>query len=92
VPLSADEERDGGRNTEQRWVLSRRDVRPVDADAATASLARQAHRDGLGYALAIRAAVPLDVLRDTIQPSPSFSEIYNGTLKALRREVAVAKG
>ena len=26
--------------------------------------------------LAIRARVPLDVLRDTIQPFPSFSEIY----------------
>ena len=26
--------------------------------------------------LAIRARVPLDVLRDTIQPFPTFSEIY----------------
>jgi dihydrolipoamide dehydrogenase len=33
--------------------------------------------------LAIRARVPLDVLRDTIQPFPTFSEIYNGALKAL---------
>jgi pyruvate/2-oxoglutarate dehydrogenase complex dihydrolipoamide dehydrogenase (E3) component len=38
--------------------------------------------------LAIRARVPLDVLRDTIQPFPTFSEIYVGALKALRREVA----
>ena len=34
--------------------------------------------------LAIRARVPLDVLRDTIQPFPSFSEIYVAALKALR--------
>jgi dihydrolipoamide dehydrogenase len=36
--------------------------------------------------LAIRARVPLAVLRDTIQPFPSFSEIYNAALKALVRE------
>jgi pyruvate/2-oxoglutarate dehydrogenase complex dihydrolipoamide dehydrogenase (E3) component len=33
--------------------------------------------------LAIRAQVPLDVLRDTIQPFPTFSEIYIEALKAL---------
>ena len=33
--------------------------------------------------LAIRARVPLAVLRDTIQPFPTFSEIYVATLKAL---------
>ncbi|HEY1365967.1 MAG TPA: NAD(P)/FAD-dependent oxidoreductase [Gaiellaceae bacterium] len=38
--------------------------------------------------LAIRARVPLDVLRDTIQPFPTFSEIYVGALHALRREIA----
>ncbi len=38
--------------------------------------------------LAIRAKVPLEVLRDTIQPFPTFSEIYVGCLKALRREIA----
>jgi dihydrolipoamide dehydrogenase len=38
--------------------------------------------------LAIRAKVPLDVLRDTIQPFPTFSEIYVAGLKALRREIA----
>jgi len=38
--------------------------------------------------LAIRARVPLDVLRDTIQPFPTFSEIYVGALKSLRRETA----
>ena len=38
--------------------------------------------------LAIRARVPLDVLRDTIQPFPTFSEIYVGALKALRAEIA----
>ena len=31
--------------------------------------------------LAIRARVPLDVLRDTIQPFPTFSEIYVAALK-----------
>ena len=40
--------------------------------------------------LAIRAQVPLEVLRDTIQPFPSFSEIYVTALKALGREVAAA--
>jgi pyruvate/2-oxoglutarate dehydrogenase complex dihydrolipoamide dehydrogenase (E3) component len=38
--------------------------------------------------LAIRAHVPLDVLRDTIQPFPTFSEIYADALKALRAEIA----
>ncbi|MGZ4340002.1 MAG: dihydrolipoyl dehydrogenase family protein [Gaiellaceae bacterium] len=38
--------------------------------------------------LAIRARVPLDVLRDTIQPFPTFSEIYVGALHALRRKIA----
>ena len=37
--------------------------------------------------LAIRARVPLDVLRDTIQPFPTFSEIYVDALKALRGEI-----
>ena len=38
--------------------------------------------------LAIRAAVPLQVLRDTIQPFPTFSEIYVATLKNLRHQIA----
>jgi pyruvate/2-oxoglutarate dehydrogenase complex dihydrolipoamide dehydrogenase (E3) component len=38
--------------------------------------------------LAIRARVPLDVLGDTIQPFPTFSEIYLAGLKALRGEIA----
>ena len=38
--------------------------------------------------LAIRARVPLHVLRDTIQPFPTFSEIYVGALKALRDVIA----
>jgi pyruvate/2-oxoglutarate dehydrogenase complex dihydrolipoamide dehydrogenase (E3) component len=38
--------------------------------------------------LAIRAQVPLDVLRDTIQPFPSFSEIVAAALKVLRRDIA----
>jgi dihydrolipoamide dehydrogenase len=38
--------------------------------------------------LAIRAHVPLDVLRDTIQPFPAFSEIFPDALAALRKEMA----
>ena len=38
--------------------------------------------------LAIRAQVPLDVLSDTIQPFPTFSEIYVAALKVLGAEVA----
>ena len=41
--------------------------------------------------LAIRARVPLDVLRDTIQPFPSFSEIYGMTLKALDAEMTAER-
>ena len=37
--------------------------------------------------LAIRAQVPLEVLRDTIQPFPTFSEIYLSTIKALMTRV-----
>jgi dihydrolipoamide dehydrogenase len=40
--------------------------------------------------LAIRAHIPIDVLSDTIQPFPTFSEIYVGALKALRDEIAAA--
>jgi hypothetical protein len=40
--------------------------------------------------LAIRARVPLDVLRDTIQPFPTFSEIYVAALNALRAEITAA--
>ena len=41
--------------------------------------------------LAIRARVPLDVLLDTIQPFPTFSEIYLGALKALDKEITAAR-
>jgi dihydrolipoamide dehydrogenase len=37
--------------------------------------------------LAIRARVPLDVLRDTIQPFPTFSEIYVAALKSLHGDI-----
>jgi dihydrolipoamide dehydrogenase len=37
--------------------------------------------------LAIRARVPLDVLHDTIQPFPSFSEAFGIALNALDQEV-----
>jgi len=40
--------------------------------------------------LAIRARVPVDVLRDTIQPFPSFSDIHAAAIKALRKEIASA--
>jgi pyruvate/2-oxoglutarate dehydrogenase complex dihydrolipoamide dehydrogenase (E3) component len=40
--------------------------------------------------LAIRAHVPLDVLTDTIQPFPTFSEIYVNALKTLRGQIAGA--
>jgi pyruvate/2-oxoglutarate dehydrogenase complex dihydrolipoamide dehydrogenase (E3) component len=40
--------------------------------------------------LAIRAHVPLDVLADTIQPFPTFSEIYVDALKKLRAQVSAA--
>jgi dihydrolipoamide dehydrogenase len=40
--------------------------------------------------LAIRAHVALDVLADTIQPFPSFSEVYVAALKVLRAKVAAA--
>ena len=38
--------------------------------------------------LAIRGHLPLDVLADTIQPFPTFSEIYVAALKMLRQQVA----
>ena len=41
--------------------------------------------------LAIRAHIPLDVLGDTIQPFPTFSEIYVAGLKALRGEITAAR-
>jgi dihydrolipoamide dehydrogenase len=40
--------------------------------------------------LAIRARVPLAVLRDTIQPFPTFSEIYVAALKSLHTQVRTA--
>ncbi len=41
--------------------------------------------------LAIRAKVPLEVLRDTIQPFPTFSEIYVAALKALHKQIRAAR-
>jgi pyruvate/2-oxoglutarate dehydrogenase complex dihydrolipoamide dehydrogenase (E3) component len=40
--------------------------------------------------LAIRAHISLELLADTIQPFPTFSEIYVAALKALRGEIAAA--
>jgi dihydrolipoamide dehydrogenase len=42
--------------------------------------------------LAIRARVSLDVLLDTIQPFPTFSEIYLSALKDLRKRITTARG
>ncbi len=41
--------------------------------------------------LAIRARVPLDVLTDTIQPFPTFSEIYLTALKALHKTISAPR-
>jgi pyruvate/2-oxoglutarate dehydrogenase complex dihydrolipoamide dehydrogenase (E3) component len=41
--------------------------------------------------LAIRARVPLPVLRDVIQPFPTFSEIYVAALKALHSQITAAR-
>jgi dihydrolipoamide dehydrogenase len=41
--------------------------------------------------LAIRARVPLPVLRDVIQPFPTFSEIYVAALKALHGEITAVR-
>ena len=40
--------------------------------------------------LAIRARVPLEMLRDVIQPFPTFSEIYMAALKALHGQITTA--
>jgi pyruvate/2-oxoglutarate dehydrogenase complex dihydrolipoamide dehydrogenase (E3) component len=40
--------------------------------------------------VAIRAHIPLPVLRDTIQPFPTFSEVFVATLKALIKEIKSA--
>ncbi len=41
--------------------------------------------------LAIRAQVPIEVLRDVIQPFPTFSEIYVDALKALHGQITAAR-
>jgi pyruvate/2-oxoglutarate dehydrogenase complex dihydrolipoamide dehydrogenase (E3) component len=40
--------------------------------------------------LAIRARVPLEILRDTIQPFPSFSDVVAAAVKDLRHTIATA--
>ena len=44
-----------------------------------------------GFGRAIRARGSFQVLGDTIQPFPSFSEIQRAALKALRREIETAR-
>ncbi len=41
--------------------------------------------------LAIRARVPLQVLRDVIQPFPTFSEIYVAALKVLHSQITATR-
>lgn len=41
--------------------------------------------------LAIRARLPLGVLRDVIQPFPTFSEVYVAALKALRQAIVAER-
>jgi dihydrolipoamide dehydrogenase len=41
--------------------------------------------------LGIRARVPIEVLRDVIQPFPTFSEIYVDALKALHGQITAAR-
>jgi pyruvate/2-oxoglutarate dehydrogenase complex dihydrolipoamide dehydrogenase (E3) component len=41
--------------------------------------------------LAVRASVPLEVLRDTIQPFPTFSEIFVAALRALRSDITARR-
>jgi pyruvate/2-oxoglutarate dehydrogenase complex dihydrolipoamide dehydrogenase (E3) component len=41
--------------------------------------------------LAVRAGVPLQILRDVIQPFPTFSEIYVDALKALAGQITAAR-
>jgi pyruvate/2-oxoglutarate dehydrogenase complex dihydrolipoamide dehydrogenase (E3) component len=41
--------------------------------------------------LAVRARVPLKVMRDVIQPFPTFSEIYVDALKALAGQITAAR-
>ena len=38
--------------------------------------------------LAVRARVPLEILIDTIQPFPTFSEVYQAAVKQLVAQVA----
>jgi len=42
--------------------------------------------------LAIRARVPLEEMRDTIQPFPTFSEIHIAALKAVHGQITTARG
>jgi dihydrolipoamide dehydrogenase len=43
----------------------------------------------LGQAtLAIRAEVPLEVMRDTVQPFPTFSEAYRKALSSLHEAIS----
>jgi hypothetical protein len=41
--------------------------------------------------LAVRAHLPLTVLYDTIQPFPTFSEVFVAALKTLRGEIAAGR-
>jgi hypothetical protein len=59
------------------------------SDAAKTATYTRAYAESNGFLT--RARVPLDVLRDTIQPFPTFSEIYVAALTALRDEMSAAR-
>ncbi len=60
----------------------------VSASRARTALGPEAGEWLQQATLAIRARVPLDVLRDTIQPFPTFSEIYVDALHRLRAAIS----
>ena len=63
-----------------------------DGERLTAPRARpRSWRVASKATLALRARVPLDMLRDTIQSFPTLSEICLDALKALHSEIATAQ-
>ena len=66
-------------------------MHPVEDAAAPRRGGARRERRLQQATLAIRAHVPLDVLRDTIRPFPTFSELYVGALEALRVRIAAER-
>jgi dihydrolipoamide dehydrogenase len=84
----------------QDYVLTLADGRELRGDHILVATGRRPLvPDGLETAgewlqqatLAIRAQVPVEVLRDVIQPFPTFSEIYVDALKALHGQITAAR-